>query len=128
MTDPFVCVPMATGTSPEATAAAEPADEPPGVCSEDSGFLVRAGFKNANSVVSVLPNMTAPAASSASTKTAFTSDTSPINVDPHPCGIPSISMMSFTPTGHPCKLPKALPSLRIQSNSSARFNARSSST
>ena len=69
MTDPFVCVPMA-GTSPEATAAAEPAGDPPGVCSEDSGFLVRAGFKNANSVVSVLPNMTAPAASSASIKTA----------------------------------------------------------
>ena len=29
MTEPFVCDPIATGTSPDATAAAEPADDPP---------------------------------------------------------------------------------------------------
>ena len=71
MTEPFVCDPIATGTSPDATAAAEPADDPPGEYSCECGFFVRAGFKNANSVVSVLPQDYAPAASSASTKTAF---------------------------------------------------------
>ena len=60
MTDPFVCEPMATRDITRGDGSREPADDPPGVCSEDSGFLVRAGFKNANSVVSVLPNMTAP--------------------------------------------------------------------
>ena len=49
MTEPFVCDPIATGTSPDATAAAEPADDPPGEYSCECGFFVRAGFKNANS-------------------------------------------------------------------------------
>ena len=33
MTEPLVCDPTASGTMPAATAAAEPEDEPPGVCS-----------------------------------------------------------------------------------------------
>ena len=41
--DPLVCEPMATGTSPEATAAAEPDDDPPGECSKECGFLVLDG-------------------------------------------------------------------------------------
>ena len=31
MIEPLVCEPMASGTMPAATAAAEPLDEPPGV-------------------------------------------------------------------------------------------------
>ena len=45
MTEPFVCDPIATGTSPDATAAAEPADDPPGEYSCECGFFVRAGLK-----------------------------------------------------------------------------------
>ena len=36
---------MVTGTSPEATAAAEPDDDPPGECSKDFGFLVLDGMQ-----------------------------------------------------------------------------------
>ena len=32
MTEPIVCVPRANGTMPAATAAAEPLEDPPGVC------------------------------------------------------------------------------------------------
>src|SRR5512144_2122907 len=55
ITDPFVCVPSAPATCPAATAAADPDDEPPGVCAAFHGFLVLPGCMNANSVVTVLP-------------------------------------------------------------------------
>jgi hypothetical protein len=55
-----------------ATAAAEPADEPPGVRSHAAGFRVGAGFKNANSVVAVLPTTTPPARSITPTSAAST--------------------------------------------------------
>ena len=56
ITDPLVCVPIAPSTCPAATAAAEPDDEPPGVCRAFHGFFVLPGWKYANSVVTVLPN------------------------------------------------------------------------
>ena len=43
--DPAVCVPSASGTMPAATAAAEPLDEPPGVCAMFHGFAVGPGVK-----------------------------------------------------------------------------------
>ena len=55
------------GVSPEATAAAEPLEEPPGVRFESCGFRVAAGCIQANSVVMVLPRITAPASRSFST-------------------------------------------------------------
>ena len=45
MIEPLVCVPRATGTIPAATAAAEPIDEPPGVCSRFQGLVVLPGWK-----------------------------------------------------------------------------------
>ena len=56
MTDPAVCVPKASGTMPSATAAAEPLDEPPGVCAGLRGLAVLPGVKVANSVVTVFPS------------------------------------------------------------------------
>ena len=44
-TDPTVCVPIAARTMPVATAAAEPIDEPPGVCSEFHGLRVGPGSR-----------------------------------------------------------------------------------
>ena len=41
-TEPPVSVPSATGTSPAATAAADPPLDPPATCSTFHGFLVRA--------------------------------------------------------------------------------------
>ncbi len=42
--EPLVCVPMASGTMPAATAAAEPDDEPPGVRSRSRGLRVLPGW------------------------------------------------------------------------------------
>lgn len=44
-----------------ATEAAEPLEEPPGVCVSLCGLRVRPGVKVANSVVTVLPRISAPA-------------------------------------------------------------------
>jgi hypothetical protein len=59
-TEPFVCVPSASGTMPAATAAADPLELPPGVCSTLRGLRVGPGVIYANAVVCVLPRRTAP--------------------------------------------------------------------
>ena len=61
MTEPLVWVPIAAGTCPNATAAADPEDDPPGVCAAFQGFLVFPGCMNANSVVTGLPITRPPA-------------------------------------------------------------------
>ena len=43
MTEPLVCEPTASGTMPAATAAAEPLDEPPGLCAGSCGLRVLPG-------------------------------------------------------------------------------------
>ena len=45
----------------EARAAAEPEEEPPGVCAGRCGLVVGPGYRKANSVVTVLPMTMAPA-------------------------------------------------------------------
>src|SRR6267143_102367 len=62
MMEPPVWLPTASGTMPAATAAAEPLEEPPGVWPGWCGLRVLPGVRVANSVVTVLPMMTAPAA------------------------------------------------------------------
>ncbi len=61
MTEPPVWVPMVTGSMPAATAAAEPAEEPPGECESRRGLRVGLGCMKANSVVTVLPATSPPA-------------------------------------------------------------------
>src|SRR5215471_9282999 len=73
ITEPLVWVPMAVGTKPAATAAAEPLDEPPGVCAGFHGLRVLFGTMKANSVVTVLPSVNAPAECKRSTTSAFIS-------------------------------------------------------
>src|SRR5205085_5572694 len=70
ITEPPVCVPSASGTMPAATAAAEPDDDPPGVCPGLRGLRVAVGSIDAKPVVVVLPAMVAPAAFSAITTAA----------------------------------------------------------
>ena len=65
--EPAVCVPKASGAMQSATAAAEPEEEPPGVCAGSCGLAVAPGWRVANSVVTVLPITTAPAARAAAT-------------------------------------------------------------
>jgi len=45
MMDPAVWLPTASGTMPQATAAAEPLDDPPGVCAGFQGLAVGPGVK-----------------------------------------------------------------------------------
>src|SRR5262249_21342064 len=70
MTDPLVWLPSASGTMPAATAAAGPDEEPPGVRAGSCGLRVGPGGEYANSVVTDLPMMTAPAARSLATTVA----------------------------------------------------------
>ena len=69
--DPPVWVPSAAGTIRSATAAAEPLDDPPGVRPRSWGLRVIAIRPwAANSIVSALPRMIAPAARSSATAAA----------------------------------------------------------
>ena len=75
MTEPKVCVPVASGTSPAATAAALPLDEPPGVWAVFQGFTVGPAWRQANSVVTVLPATWAPSSRSRATSAASVAGT-----------------------------------------------------
>src|ERR1700727_2010010 len=70
ITEPSVCVPSASGTIPAATDAADPDDDPPGVCLLFHGLTVGPGCRQANSVDTVLPKIVAPGLRSGSTTPA----------------------------------------------------------
>src|SRR3954451_4928274 len=70
MTEPITCVPSPAVIIPAATPAAEPLLEPPGVRRRSCGLRVPRGSVAANSGVTVLPTMTAPASGSANTLAA----------------------------------------------------------
>src|SRR3954451_10399248 len=78
ITEPPVCVPSASGIIPAPTAAAEPADDPPGVWALLRGLSVAVGSDEANAVVVVLPTMLAPAPLSAITTAASPRDLKPL--------------------------------------------------
>ena len=108
--DPPVWLPSDSGTIPAATAAADPLEEPPGVCPGLCGFRVLPAVRVANSVVTVLPMITAPAARSRSTTAASREGVRPAcSTDPFSVGISAVSMMSFNPTGTPCNPPMGRP-------------------
>ncbi len=77
ITDPFVCEPIAAGTTPAATAAADPMDEPPDVRDGSHGLSVWPGVMNASSAVTVFPSTIAPAVSAARTAGQVSSGTRP---------------------------------------------------
>ena len=113
MIEPLVCEPSASGTIPAATAAADPDDEPPGVRSGSCGLRVLPGLKYANSVVTVLPTITAPAARNFETTVASLRGRRPASRgEPHSVGQSAVSMMSLTATGTPCSGPIGRPLLR----------------
>ncbi len=68
ITEPTTWLPMAAGTMPAPTAAADPDDDPPGVRAGSNGLVVGPGWEKPSSVVTVLPRMTAPARRSAWTQ------------------------------------------------------------
>src|SRR5258707_14648933 len=72
ITEPPVCVPVAIGKKPAATPAADPDDEPPGVCARFLGLRVLPGSRWANSVVTVLPSSVPPVRRISATSPAST--------------------------------------------------------
>src|SRR5258708_40286619 len=97
MTDPSVCVPRASGTIPAATAAADPDDEPPGVCLLFQGLTVGPGCRQANSVDTGLPNILAPRLRRRSTtQAALAGKWTPDAADPFAgahVGAPSVALI-----------------------------------
>ncbi len=85
-----------------ATTAAEPEEEPPGVCATFHGLPVGLGSMRAKVVVVTLPRITAPAARSRATEAAsvpgrrWAKAAAPARV-----GIPATSKMSLSATGTP---------------------------
>jgi citrate lyase subunit beta/citryl-CoA lyase len=65
-----VCVPRARSAMPVASAAADPMDDPPGVCVARCGLVVGPGVTSASSAVTVLPRHRAPASRSSATAAA----------------------------------------------------------
>src|SRR5687768_4695016 len=112
-----------------ATAAAEPAEEPPGVWPRCHGLCVGAGSRYANSVVAVLPRITAPAARSRATDAASRSGRVwKCGRAPAVVGMPATWKMSFTPPGTPCSGPSARPARTSSSRCRAAARAPASST
>ena len=98
---------------PLPVAAAEPEDEPPGVRRVSHGLRVGPGGAVANSVVTVLPRMTAPASRSAVTEAASRCVRQPLKkAEPFSVGKSRVSMMSLTPTGMPSIGESGLPSFQ----------------
>ena len=85
-----------------ATAAADPLEEPPGVCAELCGLRALPGLRKANSVVTVLPRTIAPAARSMETTVASREGVRPAySTEPFSVGMSEVSKMSLMPTGTP---------------------------
>src|SRR3954453_14952780 len=102
MIEPTTWVPNAALTIPLATAAADPLLEPPGVRVRSQGFRVPRGSVDANSVVTVLPTITAPASRKAETLAASLPERHPSNTgEPIWVGMSQVSIISLTPIGMP---------------------------
>ena len=120
----MTCVPSAADAMPAATDAAEPLDEPPGVRAVSQGLRVPRGSDAANSVVTVLPMMTAPASRSARTQAASFSERQPANsAEPISVGMSTVSIMSLMPTGIPSIGEAGLPARQRSVDRSAAARA-----
>src|SRR5271168_330679 len=124
MVEPITCVPSAALAMPAATEAAEPLDEPPGVCAVFHGLRVPRGSDAANSVVTVLPRITAPASRKARTLAASFSECQPVNSgDPISVGISTVSKISLMPIGMPSIGDNGAPAFQRFADSSAAARA-----
>src|SRR6516225_11201551 len=109
--------------TPAPTAAAEPLDEPPGVREGSHGLRVPRGSVAANSVVTVLPRITAPASRKAATLAASFIDCQPAKSgEPISVGISTVSITSLIPIGMPSIADKGLPARQraVEASAAAR--------
>ena len=115
--DPPPSDPVASGTMPAAMAAADPPDEPPGVCSRFHGLRVgpNSGLSvsafQPSSGVFVLPITTHPAATSRDTRIeSSVAGARPASAaEPWVVTYPAASSRSFTPSGMPARGPGSRP-------------------
>src|SRR5262249_15468253 len=129
--EPTTCVPSPAAMAPTATAAAEPLEEPPGVRAGSHGLQVPRGSVEANSVVTVLPTITAPASRSAATLAPSRLLRNPTNSgEPFSVGMSKVSMMSLMPIGIPSIRDSGLPARQraVDWSAAARAAARLSVT
>ena len=130
---PAPSVPTESGPMPEATAAAVPPDDPPGVLAGFHGLRVMpvsgelVSALQPNSGVVVLPRITAPASRRRAVAGASTSHGPAGSTvrEPRSVGQPAARMRSFADTGTPSSAPHGAP--RCQRASLARAAASASS-
>ncbi len=126
-------VPMAQGTTPAATATAEPDEDPPGTRAGSSGLrgvpwcALMPSPEKANSLRLVLPTQTRPAADSRATAGAScTAAGAPARTaDAAVVGVPATSTMSFHATGTPSSGPAGAPARSRFAAERASSRARS---
>ena len=112
MIDPTTWLPSAAGTIPAPTAAAEPLDDPPGVAPASKGLVVGPGTMKANSVVTVLPRITAPASRRAFTDAESMPVCRSLKIGlPRVVGISLVWSTSLMPMGIPSIGESARPAL-----------------
>jgi len=134
--EPPPSVPMVSGPMPEATAAALPPEEPPGVFFGFQGFLVMpvSGLSvtpfQPNSGVVVLPRRTAPCSRRRATAGAssFQGPLGSTVFDPRSVGQPFVRMMSLIEAGTPSSRPMGSPFCQRASLARAAASAPFSST
>ncbi len=133
--EPPPSVATAIGTSPAATATAEPPEEPPEVRSARHALRVRpnsgASVRHCwpNSGVVVFPTTIAPARFSRATESASSSGTWSLKIRlPQVVRMPAVGTRSFTAIGTPCKGPSAFPRITACSAARAAASACSSAT
>ena len=134
-TEPPPSVPSANGVTPAATLAAAPALDPPGVFDRSHGLRVMPvngqspTALHPNSLVVVLPRITAPALRARSTAGASNAATlSAVDFEPNVHRTPSIAIRSLTEIGSPCSRPGGSPSITAFSADRAASRATSSVT
>ena len=134
--EPPPSVPTASGPIPEATAAAAPPEDPPGVFAGFQGLRVMpvSGLSvtpfQPNSGVVVLPSSTAPASRSRAAAGASSSQGpfGSIVFEPRSVGQPRVRIRSLIETGTPSSRPIGAPFIQRPSDSVALAIAASAST
>ena len=133
--EPPVSVPSASGASKDATAAAEPPPEPPGIRSRSHGLCVAPYAECsvdepiANSSMLVLPRIGRPASRSRVTTVASYGGTQPSRIrEPQVVGRPRVASTSLTAIGTPSSAEAGVPAARRASDSAAWASAPSAST
>ena len=129
--EPPVSEPVQIGSMSQASAAAEPPDEPPAIFAGSNGLPVapQTGLRELapapNSGTLVLAVTMAPAARTSATCAESRAGTwSRYSGEPWVVSRPSVSCRSLTPTGRPCSRPRLSPRRTAASASRASARAR----